>query len=388
MQEKAEQGIWPTKTPLGFRNITGPEGKKVIVPDPDIAPLIARLFEAYATGTMSLKDATREARAWGLAYLRRLPVSTVHTILRNRLYSGDFDWNGRRFTGRHTAIVSRELWEQVQDVLDGKQARKTRRTKHDFPFSGLIACGHCGCALVGEIKKQRYVDYHCTGFKGKCPEPYVRQEVIEAQLAGVLDRLAFDDEVLAWVRSALLASHADEKQEHDAALERLQAEYNRVQGRIDAMYTDKLDGRIDAAFFDRMAAQWRDEQARCLKDIERHQNANRSYLDEGIHLLELARSARRLFDRQEGREKRRLLDFVVSNCSWKGGELTVNLRHPFDILANIATEAAANVGLTNADLGKSEIWLAFLDTYRTMCLAPTPEVRRLLEGSQSLMLAA
>ena len=45
------------------------------------------------------------------------------------------------------------------------------------------------------------------------------------------------------------------------------------------MYIDKLDGGIDAAFFDRTAAQWRDEQARCLRDIQRHQNANRCYLD-------------------------------------------------------------------------------------------------------------
>ena len=34
MQEKAEQGIWPTKTPLGYRNITGPDGKKIIATDP------------------------------------------------------------------------------------------------------------------------------------------------------------------------------------------------------------------------------------------------------------------------------------------------------------------------------------------------------------------
>jgi site-specific DNA recombinase len=61
LQEKVEQGIWPTKAPLGYRNVTGPDGKKVIVADPDIGPLIARLFETYATGTMSLKDATREA---------------------------------------------------------------------------------------------------------------------------------------------------------------------------------------------------------------------------------------------------------------------------------------------------------------------------------------
>ena len=32
MQEKAEQGIWPTKTPLGYRNITGPDSKKIIAP--------------------------------------------------------------------------------------------------------------------------------------------------------------------------------------------------------------------------------------------------------------------------------------------------------------------------------------------------------------------
>jgi hypothetical protein len=31
----------------------------------------------------------------------------------------------------------------------------------------LIACAQCGCAVVGEIKKQRYVYYHCTGFADK-----------------------------------------------------------------------------------------------------------------------------------------------------------------------------------------------------------------------------
>jgi site-specific DNA recombinase len=364
MQEKAEQGIWPTKTPLGYRNVAGPDGKKVIEPDPEIAPQIARLFEAYATGNQSLKDAAREARASGLAYPRSgapVPVSTVHTILRNRLYSGDFDWNGKRFTGHHTPIVSRDLWEQVQDVLDGRHASKLRRSKHDFAFSGLIACGHCGCALVGEIKKQRYVYYHCTGFRGKCPEPYVREEVLARAFTAELGRLTFDDEVLAWVRDALRQSHADEKREHDAAITRLQAEYHRLQDRIDTMYVDKLDGRIDAAFFDRLAAQWRDEQARCLRDTERHQAANQSYLEEGIHLIELARSAQRLFERQDAQQKRRLLSFVVSNCSWKGGELTTALRQPFDLLANVASSAAAAGVAQCTQIRKSEIWLAEID---------------------------
>jgi DNA invertase Pin-like site-specific DNA recombinase len=69
MQEKAEQGIWPTKTPLGYRNVAGPDGKKIIAADPEVARLITKLFEWYATGTLSLKEATRKCgrRGWSTA---------------------------------------------------------------------------------------------------------------------------------------------------------------------------------------------------------------------------------------------------------------------------------------------------------------------------------
>ena len=74
-----------------------------------------------------------------------------------------------------------------------------------------------------------------------------------------------------------------------------------------------LDGRIDAAFFDRLSADWHRDQEQCLRDIEQHQVADQSYLDEGVQLLELARSAQRLFANQASKEMRRLLGFLVSN---------------------------------------------------------------------------
>jgi len=55
----------------------------------------------------------------------------------------------------------------------------------------------------------------------------------------------------------------------------------------------------------------------CLREIERLQAADRSYMDEGVQLLELARNAQRLFAKQEPREKRLLLNFLLSNCTWK-----------------------------------------------------------------------
>ena len=66
---------------------------------------------------------------------------------------GEFEWNGHLYQGRHEPLASRELWERVQGVLDGRRAKKYRRAKHDFAFSGLIACGHCGCSMVAEIQK-------------------------------------------------------------------------------------------------------------------------------------------------------------------------------------------------------------------------------------------
>ena len=367
MLEKARQGIWPSFAPLGFLNVPGADGKRTIVPDPNLAPIIKHMYEQYATGKYSLKEMVRIARADGFTYRKSgdpVPISTIHKILRNRIYSGDFDFDGVTYPGTYEPIVSRELWEQVQMILDGRRSKKIHgvSVKDQFAFRGLISCGHCGCALVGEIKKGRYVYYHCTGYKGKCPEPYTRQEVLENKFTDLLRGISFSEEVLAWVTGALRTTHLDEKKFHDDAITRLRKEHKRIQDRIDRMYMDKLDGRIDAEFFDRQAAEWRTEQVHILRNIEAHFTANQNYIEEGIKLLQLARRAHELFENQPANEKRKLLDFVLSNSVWKNGELLAEYRQPFDVLAvAVASDHGIKpMGPTRA--GKNENWLPKRDS--------------------------
>ena len=88
MLEKAEQGIWPSAAPLGYRNVDGANGKRVIEPDPDVVPQIMKLFEWYAAGGMALRDLVKKAREAGFSYRQSgqsVPTSTVHKIRRNRL---------------------------------------------------------------------------------------------------------------------------------------------------------------------------------------------------------------------------------------------------------------------------------------------------------------
>jgi site-specific DNA recombinase len=345
MCEKAEEGIWPSFAPLGYRNVLGADGKKTIEPDPERAPLVVKLFEWYSTGDHSVKHLRQLARQAGLTFRKTgapIPTSTAHRILRNRVYSGEFQWHGKIYKGSHQALVSTALWQRVQDVLDGRHLQRPKRRRHTFTFAGLVRCGHCGCSMVGGIQKGKYVYYHCTGYKGKCPEPYTREERIEEQFCQLTSGLRFEPEVLDWVTKALRQSHKDEKRFHDQAIARLQSEQTQLQNRIGAMYIDKLDGRISVAFFDRKAAEWRAEQERVAGAIQDHQQANRSYLDAGIKLLELANRAHELFRKQEPAEKRELLKFVVSNSTWKDGKLAISFRQPFDLISEQATKTRMN----------------------------------------------
>jgi site-specific DNA recombinase len=152
----------------------------------------------------------------------------------------------------------------------------------------------------------------------------------------------------------LRKSQVDERAFHDEAIARLQTEDRRLQNRIDAMYLDKLDRRVDPSIFHSKSPEWSAEQDRLLRDVATHQAANQTYIEEGVQLLELAHRAHELFERQEAGEKRRLLNFLLSNCVWKAGILTAEYRQPFDMLA-LAREAGggdeAMSGTKNGQFG-------------------------------------
>jgi site-specific DNA recombinase len=91
MLQKAKSGLYPSCAPVGYRDIEGPDQKCIMVPSSD-APTVKRLFEEFATGRYSLKDLAAKARAEGWTVSGHLHKSTLHQILRKRIYTGDFDW--------------------------------------------------------------------------------------------------------------------------------------------------------------------------------------------------------------------------------------------------------------------------------------------------------
>ena len=370
MLQKARQGIWPSRAPLGYRNVQRPDGKRVIEADPDVAPLVARIFEWYATGEYSLKSLTKKAKDAGMVFRKSrkpLPRTTIHTILQNPLYKGQFEWDGVLYDGIHEALVTRELWNRVQDVMHGRATNSRRTQKRSFAFSGLVSCAPCAAdgeqrLLIGSLVKKKYTYYHCERCKKLKRVKHHREQDIDQAIGKSLRSLRLDDEVMAWLTTALRSSMQVEKADHTAAVARLQARYEKLQARIDAAYEDRLDGRIDAAFFDRKARDWREQQAEIRRSMATHEAADQGYMESGIALLELARRAVELYERQDGPEKRRMLQFVYSNSLWDGEELVVEWRQPFEMLAESPSGPPPKTGPGGEPETRFVKWLRQLDS--------------------------
>ncbi|MDQ3773602.1 MAG: zinc ribbon domain-containing protein [Pseudomonadota bacterium] len=162
---------------------------------------------------------------------------------------------------------------------------------HDFAFSGLIACAKCGCSVVGEIKKQRYVYYHCTGYADKCQgnsatcrRRYVREEVLESQFTALLGRLQFDDEVLAWrarrCTPAMPMNGASTRRRSGGSRPNTSGS---VSASMPCISTSSTGVWMPSSSTRCPPSGARSRTAACAK-IERHESAEQSYMDEGVQI--------------------------------------------------------------------------------------------------------
>ncbi len=328
--EKAKQGDWPHQAPLGYINNTA---TRLTEPDFHKGPLIRRLFELYATGKFSLFQVRDKLYSKGLRSRtgKRLSKSMVESILKNPFYYGEFVWKGCTYQGNHIPLISRDLYDSVQRTLriDGKP--KTRKTC--FSFTGLLKCSRCGCQITAEIKKGKYVYYHCTSARGKCDQPYVREEVLDDLLANLLLGFRINSEIAEWIVTALKESRRDEKAFKETELKRLGTRHENLQQRLDKAYEDRLDGVIDERYWADVSNRMRSEQNQIQAQIDKLKTAERNYVDEGSRIIELAQRAYSLYKMQEPQEKRKLLDCVLSNCTADGLTLCPTYKKPFDLLA-------------------------------------------------------
>ncbi len=346
--QKAHEGYYPSYAPLGYINVEKElNGRKIkiIEVDSSKSQIIKKIFKLYSTGEYSVEKINHFANEEGLRSRKgyKLSKSTIYNILKDPIYYGDFKWNDKIYQGKHTAIISKELYDQVQKSFS-KSNKSEKIQKHNFAFSGLLTCTKCGCTITAEIKKNKYVYYHCTNYKGICRKKFIREEILAEKLGELVKNIKIEPKIINWLKEALLMSHQDEKEYHDSQIKSLQEQYNKLQHRLDKIYIDKLDEIVTTSFYQEKTNEWKDEQNNILINLQKHKDANTNYFEHGIKILELSQKAYSSYLKQDNAGKRNLLNILLSNCTLNEEKLYPTYRKPFDLLANSLSRSTCPSG--------------------------------------------
>ena len=337
LNEKAAQGIYPTHAPLGYLNVQEPGTKrKIIVPDPARAHLVKEIFEAYASGLYSLDQLAKFARSRGLTSKKGLPLpkSAIAKVITHLAYRGVIRWNGGETLGIHEPLVSREVWQRAQEVRTGRGFSNAGYGHKEFAYRGLIRC-KCGEVMTGEMKKGKYVYYHCTGRKRDlCGRPYIAEAMITKAFTDLLKKLVVPSEFVPWIEAGLREADRDRHASRENREKVIDAEEKTLRARLEVLYIDKVDNEISADFYRDTRAKWEARINELQFELAALDRTETVSVDETMRVFELASTAHLRFANADPNQKRDLLHFMCSNCTWEDGHLAVELHEFFDLMLN------------------------------------------------------
>lgn len=205
-ETKLAMGWRPGPAPFGYLNCPT---TRTIVPDPDRFPLVRQIFTLFLEGVSPQRIALLARDEWGLRSStgrirggKPLALATVYKMLGNPFYAGRILWKGEVHPGAHPSVVTEAEFEEIQRRLS--RGGKVRRTRRNFPFTGLIRCGTCHMMVTAEEKTNaygsRYIYYHCSkrGLGPRCRERSIDQDALEEQIVDFLSSLAPDERLQHW----------------------------------------------------------------------------------------------------------------------------------------------------------------------------------------------
>lgn len=165
-------------------------------------------------------------------------ANAVIKILQNETYAGVW-WFGGRIGSTHSyrpmseriavtvpAIVDRQTWDAAQKQKDNNKKFAKRNAQREYLLKGLIRCGACKSAMVGEyFSNFRYYkcswrNHHHLGVEEACPARAVRADILEVDVWASVLKIFQDTE---WLGDALKEAQSAELQAFEPKQEELKS---------------------------------------------------------------------------------------------------------------------------------------------------------------------
>lgn len=245
MEEVLMKGYFPAPPPIGYRSgIKGvDEDHKKKQPDPKVAPFVKESFELFASGSYSTLTLCDYMRKRGMTNGSSNPIrkSMFQKMLRNPYYHGLMMWKKKGaaepsfYEGNHEPIITKKLFDQVQEILDGRTQKN--KMQHDFTYAKMFKCS-CGRYMISS--------YHKTHIYLECHNPDCRQTIredrLEDQIVAFLAKYELADEFIPYAKEAINRLSSNIRVDNAAKRKALDLNLNKIDQQLEKLNKAVLDG--------------------------------------------------------------------------------------------------------------------------------------------------
>jgi len=199
IRQKIRRGELSAKAPIGYFN---EPRLRTIEPNKKTFNKVKTILHAFAMGEFSLTKIQSKMFSLGLVGRDgKLPhLSTIYNMLTNPFYYGHFRYRNEVHQGSHNPMISKKLFDKIQEALITNGKPRKNRWPKNFEFLNFAVCGECGYSITAErhIKKSglKFVYYRCT-HKSKtidCNQRFLREETLSQQIIENVQNVSLPDE--------------------------------------------------------------------------------------------------------------------------------------------------------------------------------------------------
>ena len=270
MRKAMKEGRHVNMAPRGYRNTRDENNNPIIEPGKD-AHLIQWVFEETAKGVHNVMEIWKGAKEKGL----KVGKSQMWNLLRNPIYCGRIfvpaykDEKAVVIKASHEPIISQELFDEVQDVLNGRKRKfPTRQTaKEELPLRGYLECKQCGSKLTGSASKGnggKYFYYHC---QHGCKERF-KAEVANKEILKEFVTVSSNNAIIRILKESLEAHLRLSKSDKAKQKDNLQQEIEKARARISSARKLMLDKEIPPAEYKEIKLEYEGEITKLEQKID------------------------------------------------------------------------------------------------------------------------
>ena len=223
MYSSAKDGLVVSSIPLGYQR--GEDGKFSI--DEKNAEVIREIFSRVAAGVSYMEIASDlNARRIKTSRGRPWQKTSFSVILTNESYIGVYKFGNIRIEGGMPAILTKEVFDTVQNEIKIRKARNqpNRWQKSDFLLTGKIFCGHCLGSMIGSSgtsrngAKHHYYVCQKRNSSNTCSKKNIRRDAAERLIADAIREYILQPDVIEWIADNSM-KYAKEMQAQSAVKE-------------------------------------------------------------------------------------------------------------------------------------------------------------------------